>query len=89
MRPVSSKAQRGLFAAFVAATALLTFGIIGGLGVSHASVGAAQYEYGPPQYQYGVVLCHAAGGQTRVTVTVSVAAVRAHLAHGDTPGSCP
>ena len=62
----------------------------------HHSSGAAQYQYGSgaAQYQYGsgagqygghkVLLCH----KGRHTISVGQPAVKAHLRHGDTLGTC-
>jgi hypothetical protein len=42
------------------------------------------------QYQYRVVICHVTGSKKHPahTITVSSAAVRAHLRHGDHLGAC-
>jgi uncharacterized membrane protein len=48
--------------------------------------GAAQYAYGPAGKQYGkhrVAVCHKGR-----TIHVAQPAVKAHLKHGDTLGSC-
>jgi hypothetical protein len=47
---------------------------------------SAAYQYGP----YGkVTICHHADNRQRLTITISEAALPAHLAHGDTIGPCP
>ena len=48
---------------------------------------------GPPddQYEEKVLICHIPPGnpENPHTISVSVNAVPAHLAHGDTEGPCP
>jgi hypothetical protein len=41
------------------------------------------------QYDKKVTICHHTGSGKNVTITVSVHALPAHLAHGDTIGPCP
>jgi hypothetical protein len=71
-----------------AATALV--GIVGG---SVAAVGATAGGNGPSsaQSQYKVTICHMTGSESNPSNTISVsnAALPAHLAHGDTLGPCP
>jgi hypothetical protein len=45
---------------------------------------AAQDQYAPQK----VTICHHAGPNKRVTITISESALPAHLAHGDTIGPC-
>jgi hypothetical protein len=45
---------------------------------------AAQDQYAPQK----VTICHHAGPNKRVTITISENALPAHLAHGDTIGPC-
>jgi len=57
------------------------------------SLGACPEEPGPPddQYEEKVLICHIPPGnpENAHTISVSVNAVPAHLAHGDTEGPCP
>jgi len=75
--------QRAIAAAIVAATMLLAFGMIGGVGFASRPIGPAQYQYGK------LTVCHVTGKSgKRVTISVDESAVHAHLAHGDTLGAC-
>ena len=57
------------------------------------SLGPCPEEPGPPddQYEEKVLICHIPPGnpENAHTISVSVNAVPAHLAHGDTEGPCP
>ena len=77
--PISSKTRRAVFAAVVAATTLVSFGVLGGVGLARTAIGVAQYEYGG---QVKVTLCH----KDKNTITVGAPAVPAHKAHGDVLG---
>ena len=79
--PISSKARRAVFAAVVAATTLVSFGALGGVGLARTAIGVAQYEYGG---QTKVTLCH----KGKNTITVGAPAVPAHMGHGDELGPC-
>ena len=82
-RTISATAQLALVAASVAATMLLLFGAVAGIGSAGGSASAAQYQYGK------VTICHVAGQSgERVTITVAASAVPAHRSHGDTLGPC-
>ena len=57
------------------------------------TLGPCPEEPGPPddQYEEKVLICHIPPGnpENAQTISVSVNAVPAHLAHGDTEGPCP
>src|SRR5215204_1451040 len=81
MKQTNTKAQRAVFAAVVAATMLVTFGALGGVGLAKTAISVAQYQYGG---QEKVTLCH----KGKNTITVGAPAVAAHKRHGDTVGTC-
>jgi hypothetical protein len=63
-------------------------GRLGGISslTSTLTPSSAAYQDGP----YGkVTICHRADDSQTVTITVSQAALPAHLRHGDTIGPCP
>ena len=73
-----------MIAATVFATAaLLALAALGGVGVGQGAIGAAQYQYGKK-----ITICHKAGPNKKVTITVSTNAWPAHQRHGDTQGPC-
>jgi hypothetical protein len=65
-----------------AVAALFAFAALGGVGVGQSAIGAAQYK--APK----VTICHKAGPNKRVTISVSANAWPAHKRHGDTLGAC-
>jgi hypothetical protein len=74
--------------AFGLATALLVAGLValayaGGIARATSAGPAATAQYGPSR----VTICHKAGARYR-TITIARSALRAHLRHGDTTGSC-
>lgn len=80
-------------AALLAAALLLAVAALAGAAPpgkgkkSGRTASASQYEYGPAGKQYGktkVTICH----KGKKTIRVGQPAVRAHLRHGDTLGSC-
>jgi hypothetical protein len=73
----TSTAHRAVFAAVTAATMLVTFGALGGVGLAKSTISAAQYQYGK------TTICHKGK-----TISVGTAAVAAHERHGDTVGTC-
>ena len=85
-------------AAAYAFSMLVAFGQVGAVvrgagAVAAALTPVAQANGNGPYGPYGpygkVTICHHADSKRFVTITVSEAAVPAHLAHGDTVGPCP
>ena len=70
----------------LAAAAVLAFAAIGGTGLAAGLAKPAKAQYGPGQYQYNakVTVCH----KGKVTIRISVNALKAHQAHDDTLGTC-
>jgi hypothetical protein len=82
---------RLLAALTVTAALLVPLAVFGGSALARSSSAASQYQYSSSaQYQYRVTICHRTGSKkhTGHTITVSSAAVRAHLKHGDHLGAC-
>ena len=82
--------SRTLVVAVTALVAIVAFGVIGGAALAHDGKKkpktAGQTQYGSMgQYQYGkrVVICHKGK-----TIVVSGSAVRTHLKHRSSLGSC-
>ena len=74
--------------AFVALAALLVFAAVGGTGLAGGLAKPGKAQYAPGQYQYSakkVTVCH----KGKVTIRISVNALPAHKAHGDSMGLCP
>jgi len=71
---------RAGFAVALSAAAVLSLGLLGGVGFAKSSVSASQYQYGP---KGKTTICHKGK-----TITVSNAALPAHKKHGDTVGPC-
>jgi hypothetical protein len=71
---------RAILAATIASVASLgAFAALGGVGFAQTGIGLAQYQYGKK-----VTICH----KGKVTITISVNALPAHLAHDDKVGTC-
>jgi hypothetical protein len=74
--------------AIVAVGAVLVFAVIGGTGLAGGLAKPGKAQYAPGQYQSSekkVTVCH----KGKVTIRISVNALPAHLAHGDSMGLCP
>lgn len=79
-------------AAVVSAAFFVPLCIFGAPALARSAAAASQYQYGgSSQYQYKVTLCHKTHSKKHPfhQITVSSHAVKAHLKHGDTVGTCP
>ena len=74
---------RAALAVGLAASLMVVFAALAGIGLAGSSLSAAQYEYGG-QYGKKVAVCH----KGKKTLSVSVNAWPAHKAHGDVQGTC-
>ena len=72
--------RRIILAGLLSTIVVVAFAAVGGVGFANGSVSSAQYQYGKTK----VTICH----KGKNTITVSQAALKAHLAHGDTVGPC-
>ena len=77
------RAPRGVLTIIVSAVLLVCFWAVGGVGFVTSSASAQEYQYDK------VTICHRTRSGTSAEITVSVNALPAHLAHGDTVGACP
>ncbi len=69
---------------------LVPLAVFGGPALARSTSAASAYHSGSAQYQYRVTICHVTGSKKHRahTITVSSAAVAAHLRHGDHLGAC-
>lgn len=74
----------------VSAMLLVPLAVFGAPALARSGSAGSQYGSGSAQYQYRVAICHLTGSKKHPghTITVSAAAVRAHLRHGDHLGRC-
>jgi hypothetical protein len=83
---------RVMAAVAVSAALLVPLAVFGAPALARSGAAAVEYQYGSgsSQYQYRVMICHLTGSRKHPghTITVSSAAVRAHLRHGDHLGAC-
>jgi hypothetical protein len=83
-----------LFGAFAVTAALLVpLAVFGGPALARSTSAASQYQYSSSaQYQYGtkVTICHLTGSKKHSghTITISSAALKAHLKQGGHLGAC-
>src|SRR5260370_23454143 len=85
-RNPNGKTARLLAGLAVTAGLIVPAGVFGGPAFARSTAAASEYEYsGSAQYQYRVQICHLTGSKKHPahTITVSSAAVAAHLRHGD------
>ena len=76
----SRKTSRIAAAAALATGMLLAFAALGGVGLAQTNGGPGGKQYGKKK----VTLCH----KGKKTIRVGAPAVKAHLKHGDTLGTC-
>jgi hypothetical protein len=76
----SRKTSRIAAAAALAIGMLLAFAALGGVGLAQTNGGPGGKQYGKNK----VTLCH----KGKKTIRVAQPAVKAHLKHGDTLGTC-
>jgi hypothetical protein len=92
MKQSPDGAKRRLLAGLAVTAALLVpLAVFGAPALARSTAAASEYQYsGSSQYQYRVQICHRTGSKKHPshTITVSSAAVKAHLRHGDTLGPC-
>lgn len=90
-RDPNGKRARLLAAGAVTAALLVPLAVFGGPALARTTSAASQYQYSSTtQYQSRVAICHRTGSKKHPfhTITVSSAAVNAHLHHGDHLGAC-
>jgi hypothetical protein len=79
-------------AAAVTGALLVPLATFGAPALARSGAAASEYQYGGSgsEYQYRVTICHLTGSKKHPahTITVSAAAVPAHLKHGDHLGPC-
>ena len=88
---MNGKRARLLGAFAVTAALLVPLAVFGGPALARSTSAASQYQYSSTtQYQSRVTICHRTGSKKHPghTITVSSAAVNAHLKHGDHLGAC-
>ena len=73
--------NRRILAGLLSTILVVAVAALGGAGLASGSVSAAQYQYSGKK----VTICH----KGKNTITISQAALKAHLAHGDILGPCP
>lgn len=90
---MTKRTSRGRFglALVVVLGAVVAFATVGGTGLAGSLAKPAKAQYGKGQYNNPnkVWVCHRKGNGGSVTIRVSINALPAHLAHGDTQGLCP
>jgi hypothetical protein len=82
---------RLLTAVAVTAALLVPLAVFGGPALARSTSAASEYQYSSSaQYQYRVTICHLTGSKKHPghTITISSAALKAHLKRGDHLGAC-
>jgi len=88
---LNGKRARLLAASAVTVALLVPLAVFGGSALARSTSAASEYQYSSTiQYQSRVTICHLTGSKKHPghTITISSAAVRAHLKHGDHLGAC-
>jgi hypothetical protein len=89
-RSKNGMAGRLTGAVAVSAALLVPLAVFGAPALARSGAAASQQGSASSQYQYRVVICHVTKSKKHPahTITVSSAAVAAHLRHGDHLGAC-
>jgi hypothetical protein len=91
-RPIGSAKRRLAGALVVSCVLLVPLGVFGSSAVARTMSAVGQYGHhsGASQYQYRVGVCHHTGSRKHPwhLITISSAAVPAHLRHGDQMPPC-
>jgi hypothetical protein len=88
---LNGKRARLLAASAVTVALLVPLAVFGGSALARSTSAASQYQYSSTtQYQSRVTICHLTGSKKHPghTITISSAALRAHLKRGDHLGAC-
>jgi len=88
---MNANRARLLAASAVTVALLVPLAVFGGSALARSTSAAYEYQYSSTtQYQSRVTICHLTGSKKHPghTITISSAAVRAHLKHGDHLGAC-
>jgi len=88
---MNANRARLLAASAVTVALLVPLAVFGGSALARSTSAASEYQYSSTtQYQSRVTICHLTGSKKHAghTITISSAAVRAHLKHGDHLGAC-
>lgn len=88
---MNANRARLLAASAVTVALLVPLAVFGGSALARSTSAASEYQYSSTtQYQSRVTICHLTGSKKHPghTITISSAAVRAHLKHGDHLGAC-
>ncbi len=91
MSQIPRSAWKVIAGTVVTAALLVPLLVLGGPAFARTGAAASEYEYsGSSQYQYRVQICHRTHSKKHpwLLITVSSAAVQAHLRHGDTLPPC-
>ncbi len=88
---MNANRARLLAASAVTVALLVPLAVFGGSALARSTSAASEYQYSSTtQYQSRVTICHLTGSKKHPghTITISSAALGAHLKHGDHLGAC-